>query len=82
MRDEGALKEPDVARVFGLHVWPQLDVGSFGSRTGVFLAASSFLQMNVRGRGGHAAMPHLAIDPVSAAAKIVTELQTIVSREL
>ncbi len=82
MRDEGVLDEPAVQRIFGLHVWPQLPVGSVGSRPGVFLAATSFMEMTVRGRGGHAAMPQLAIDPVVVAAKIVTELQTIVSREL
>ena len=80
MRDEGALE--GVQRIFGLHVWPQIPTGSFGSKPGVFLAASGFLEMTVRGRGGHAAMPHHTIDPVVASAKIVTELQTIVSREL
>jgi len=82
MRDEGALRNPTVQRIFGLHVWPQLPTQSVGSRAGVFLAASAFFEMTVQGRGGHAAMPHLTIDPVSVAAKIVTELQTIVSREL
>ncbi len=82
MREDGALKKPDVQRIFGLHVWPQLPVGAIGSRPGVFLAAAGFLEMTVHGRGGHAAMPHLAVDPVVAAAKIITELQTIVSREL
>lgn len=82
MRDEGALNDPPVQRIFGLHVWPQLPTGALGSRTGVFLAAAGSLEMTVHGRGGHAAMPHLTIDPVSVAAKIITELQTIVSREL
>lgn len=82
MRDEGALENPAVERIFGLHVWPQLPVGSFGSRAGAFLAAAGAVEITVHGRGGHAAMPHLTIDPVVVAAKIVTELQTIVSREL
>src|SRR5690606_16329006 len=82
MRDEGALNDPPVQRIFGLHVWPQLPTGTFGSRPGVFLAAAGSLEMIVRGRGGHAAMPHLTVDPVSVAAKIINELQTIVSREL
>lgn len=82
MRDEGALDDPAVERIFGLHVWPQLPIGSFGSRPGVFLAAAGCVEMTIHGRGGHAAMPHLTVDPVVAAAKIVTELQTIVSREL
>lgn len=82
MRDEGALSDPPVQRIFGLHVWPLIPTGTFGSRAGVFLAAAGEMEIIVRGKGGHAAMPHLAIDPVSVAAKIVTELQTIVSREL
>ncbi len=82
MRDEGALENPVVERIFGLHVWPQLPVGSFGSRAGVFLAAAGAVEITIHGRGGHAAMPHLTVDPVVVAAKIVTELQTIVSREL
>lgn len=80
MRDEGALE--GVQRIFGLHVWPQLPTGAIGSRPGPFLAASGFFVMTVRGRGGHAAMPHLAIDPVVCSARIVTELQMIVAREL
>lgn len=82
MRDEGALKNPDVQRIFGLHVWPQLDTGIIGARAGTFLAATSMLQISVEGKGGHAALPHLAIDPVTTAAKLVCELQTIVSREI
>ncbi|MEE3373427.1 MAG: amidohydrolase [Planctomycetota bacterium] len=82
MREAGVLGNPDVQRIFGLHVWPLADSGHITSCTGTFLAASSTLQITIRGVGGHAAMPHLAIDPVVAAAKIVTELQTVISREL
>lgn len=82
MREAGVLSDPEVRRIFGLHVWPLADSGHITSRTGTFLAASSILEITVRGVGGHAAMPHLAIDPVVAAAKIVTELQTVISREL
>ncbi len=82
IRDAGALENPAVQRIFGLHVWPRLPVGSFGSRDGVFLAAAGCVEIAIQGRGGHAAMPHLAIDPVVCAAAVVTELQTIVSREI
>ena len=82
MREAGILKSPDVQRIFGLHVWPQLPTGSIGSREGTFLAAAGGVDIIVRGKGGHAAMPHLCIDPVVTAAKIITELQTIISREL
>ena len=82
MRDQGVLENPSVQRIFGLHVWPQLSQGQFGSKAGPFLAATSHIEIEVRGQGGHAAMPHLTVDPVVAAAKIITELQTIISREL
>lgn len=81
MIKEGALANPDVQRVFGLHVWPQLPTGTLGGRAGAFLAATSSIQITVQGRGGHAAFPHYTIDPVLTLAKIVTELQSIVSRE-
>lgn len=81
MCDEGALHSPDVAQIFGLHVWPGATTGVVMSNAGVFLAATGAFEITVKGKGGHGAMPHLTIDPVSCAAKIVVELQTIVSRE-
>jgi len=81
MCDEGALSSPEVQRVFGIHVWPFLPTGQLGSRAGSFLAATSTLQMEIHGKGGHAAMPHLAIDPVATAAQVICEIQTIISRE-
>jgi IAA-amino acid hydrolase len=82
MCDEGALHSPEVEQIFGLHVWPLLPTGTIGSRPGTFLASAGSLAITVTGKGGHAAMPHLTVDPVTTAAKIVCELQTIVSREL
>lgn len=79
--EEGALANPEVQRAFGLHVWPHLPTGTIGSRAGTFMAATGRFEMWVHGKGGHGAMPHLCIDPVSTAAKLVCELQTIVSRE-
>ena len=82
MREEGALKSPDVERIFGLHVWPQMPSGQIGSREGTFLAATSSLNLTVKGVGGHAAVPQLTKDPVLTSARIITNLQSIVSREL
>ncbi len=79
---EGALNNPDVQRIFGIHVWPYLPMGAVGSRPGVFLAAAGEIEITVTGKGGHAALPHTTLDPVSTAAKIICELQTIVSREI
>ena len=80
MREAGVLANPDVQRIFGLHVWPLADSGHITSRTGTFLAASSTLQITVHGVGGHAAMPHLAIDRVVAEAKILSVLKSVISR--
>lgn len=82
MSDEGALDNPNVERIFGLHVWPALPTGTIGSRTGTLLAAAGEFEVTVQGKGGHAAMPHNCIDPIVTSAKIVTELQTIISREI
>ena len=82
MREEGALKNPNVDRIFGLHVWPQMPTGQIGSREGTFLAATSFLDLTIKGVGGHAAVPHLTRDPVLTSAQIITNLQSIISREL
>ena len=82
MREEGALKNPAVARIFGLPVRPQMPSRQTGSREGTFLAATSSLNLTVKGVGGHAAVPQLTKDPVLTSARIITNLQSIVSREL
>eukprot|EP00934_Nitzschia_sp_Nitz4_P006511 Nitzschia sp. Nitz4//scaffold20_size174350//7367//11400//NITZ4_002075-RA/size174350-processed-gene-0.295-mRNA-1//-1//CDS//3329541728//6501//frame0 len=81
MREEGVLtREPQVKHAFAVHLWPGLPSGSIGSRAGSIKAAAERFEIRVEGVGGHAAMPHLAIDPIVAAASIVMNLQTIVSR--
>jgi IAA-amino acid hydrolase len=81
MCEEGALDEPAVQRIFGLHVWPLLRSGTIASRPGTLLAAASSFSIVLTGTGGHAGVPHLAIDPIAAAAALVCALQSIVSRE-
>jgi IAA-amino acid hydrolase len=82
MCQEGALENPQVQRAFGLHVWPYIPTGTIASCAGPMLASAGMVEIVVRGVGGHAAMPHGAVDPVVTASRIVCELQTIVSREL
>ena len=82
MRDQGVLEGPDVERIFGLHVSDKLPTGTLASKEGTLLAATSSIKILVSGDGGHAAMPHLTVDPVVTGSKIVVELQTLVSREL
>jgi amidohydrolase len=81
MCDEGVLQSPDVDQIFGLHVWPGATTGTVLGNAGVVLAAMTSFDIVVAGKGGHGAMPHTTADPVACAAKIVVELQTIVSRE-
>ena len=69
-----------VAEVYGIHVMPELPFGHLASRAGPLMAQSDRFEMTVRGRGGHAAMPHLTIDPIPVAAEIVLALQTLRAR--
>lgn len=78
MIDEGALD--GVHSIYGLHNEPSLPVGEVIITSGPFLASSESLTIHVYGEGGHAAVPHLAIDPIVASASILLNLQAIVSR--
>jgi IAA-amino acid hydrolase len=67
---------------FGLHVWPTLPTGVVASKPGVLMAATEVFDIVLQGKGGHAAMPHLTIDPIVAASSFVLNVQTLVSRNL
>ncbi len=77
--DSGGMK--DVDAIFALHGWPGMDVGKIGIRPGAMMASADTFDITIDGRGAHAAMPHLSVDPIVAGAQVVTALQTIVSRE-
>jgi hippurate hydrolase len=80
MVDEGVAD--DVASIFALHLWPGLPFGTVATKAGPIMAAADAFEMEIRGSGGHGAMPHLAADAVVIAAQVVTALQTVVSREV
>jgi amidohydrolase len=82
MIEDGALEDPHVDRTFALHLYTGLDVGKIGIRDGPFFASSDKYALTIKGKGGHGAMPQLAVDPVVASAHFITMLQTIVSREI
>lgn len=82
MCNEGALKNPDVDVIFGLHGWPELPCGTVGFKYGPLLASTSDIKIKVSGRGCHAAMPHLGTDQVLIGARIVDALQSIVARNI
>ena len=66
--------------VFGAHNWPGMAVGQFALRAGPCYASSNEFKITVKGKGAHAAMPHLGVDPVPAACAMVTGFQTIIAR--
>ncbi len=82
MLADGVLEAPDVSLALGFHNHPDMPVGRFGYCRGACLAASDRFEITVHGRSGHAAHPETAIDPIVAAAYLITQLQTVVSREI
>lgn len=66
--------------VFGMHNWPGIPVGDFGVTPGPMMASSNEFQIIVKGKGGHAALPHNSADPVFAASQIIGSLQAIITR--
>ena len=82
MVEEGLFDKFPCDAVFALHNMPGFPVGKFGFKEGAFMASSDTVTITVTGRGGHGSAPHLAADPVVAAAHIIVALQTIVSRNI
>jgi amidohydrolase len=80
MINEGVLENPKVDKIFGQHVFPDLDAGKIGLRPGKYMAATDEIHLTIKGRGGHGATPDLNIDPVVISAHIILALQEIVSR--
>ena len=82
MIDDGLMTRFAIDEVYGMHNLPGLPVGQFATRAGPIMAAADRFEIEIEGRGGHAAMPHQAIDPVLVGAHIVTMAQTIVARNV
>ena len=82
MVEDGLFERFPCAAVYGLHNWPGMPVGHFGVMPGPMMASYDIFEIVLKGRGAHAAMPHNGIDPITLAATLVHELQTIVSRNV
>ena len=81
MLDDGLLDPlPDAA--FALHIMPNAPRGIFTGRAGPLLASSDVLSIKIMGKGGHASMPHDAVDPIPVACEIVSAIQTMVTRKV
>ena len=82
MDEDGLFDRWKSDRVIGTHLWNQLPTGFVGVNRGTVFASADAIRIEITGKGGHGAMPHLTVDPVAIAAQIVATAQTIVSREL
>jgi amidohydrolase len=80
MIEDGALEAPKVDAAFGLHIMNNIPIGTIAATAGPIMGSVDKFTIRIRGKGGHAAMPHEAVDPVLAAAHVVSAVQSLVSR--
>lgn len=79
--EEGLFHKHKIDAVYGMHNWPGVKAGKLAIRSGAIMAAYDVFDITINGKGGHAAAPHLSIDPVTISAQIITALQHICSRQ-
>jgi len=77
---EGVLENPSPEAIFAMHVNPSLPVGKLSFRSGMVMASADEIYITIRGKGGHAAAPHLTADTILVASQLVVNLQEVVSR--
>ncbi len=80
MIEDGALD--DVDEIYGIHVFPLYPVGRYATCPGPMLAQSDIFEITITGRGGHAAFPHLTVDPIVIGTQFVNAVQTVVARNV
>ena len=81
--EKGLLDEdPRPNAVFALHGWPELPVGTFSARSGVYMAAIDRFTITIKGLGGHGAKPHLALNPILPAVQIVQAIQAVTTQSI
>ena len=82
MVKDGLISRFNIQEVYGMHNYPGLPVGEFAIRPGPIMAAADHLQIEIEGKGGHAARPHLSIDTILVGAQMINQLQSIVARNI
>ena len=82
MIKDGLMERFAIDQVYGMHNDPGVPVGSFAIRPGPIMAATDAIDFRIEGLGGHAARPHICIDPVLAGAQLITALQSVVARSV
>jgi hippurate hydrolase len=82
MVNDGMMDRFGIEEVYGMHNYPGMPIGQFGMRSGPIMAAADYVSIEIEGKGAHAARPHLGIDPILVGSQIVSQLQSIVSRNV
>jgi len=82
MVDDGMMDRFKIGEVYGMHNFPGMPVGEFSIRSGPIMAAADYVQIDIEGKGGHAARPHFGVDTVLVGAQIINNLQSVVSRNV
>ena len=82
MIEDGALENPKVDQIYGLHLWPTVPKGKVGVRWGYQMAQTSDFEITVRGKSAHASTPQMGIDAIVVSAELITMLQTVITRDV
>jgi amidohydrolase len=82
MVQEGLMERFGIQEIYGLHNMPGIPLGHFAVRPGPIMAAADRFSIQIEGKGGHAARPHLCVDPILVASQIVVALQSVVARSI
>jgi hippurate hydrolase len=82
MVKDGLISRFGIQEFYGMHNYPGLPVGEFAIRPGAIMAAADHLQIEIEGKGGHAARPHISIDTILVGAQMINQLQSIVARNV
>ena len=82
MIEEGLFTKFSIDEVYGMHNIPGMEAGTFGTRKGAITTSENLFEINIEGKGGHAALPHMSKDTITIGSQIIVALQTIVSRKL
>lgn len=82
MVEDGMMERFGIQEIYGLHNWPGIDAGNFGTRPGALMAATDIFSIEIHGAGGHAAKPHETVDPIVIASHITLALQSISARNV
>ena len=82
MIEAGIMENPHVDYSVACHLWPDLPAGTLGLKSGILMSATSVFEIEITGKGGHGAMPHICVDALDTAVQVVNALQRVVSRKL